>query len=287
MSAQWLAYLELTKPRLTLLALITALIGFLLGTPHNWNRREFWFVLLGTALVGAGCGILNQVMEQEPDRQMERTKQRPIPSGRVLEPNALAVGVITSTAGLLILTFGCNPLAGTLAALTLASYLFVYTPLKKTTALCTLAGAIPGAIPPLIGWAAARGSIGIGGWFLFWIVFIWQLPHFLAIAWIHRDDYARAGFKMLPVIDGNGAATGRQIILYCAALIPVSLLPAAYGFCGWIYFAVALTAGLLFLAAGIHAARTRTEQAARRLFISSILYLPVILITMTLERLLL
>ncbi len=287
MAAQFLAYLELTKPRLTLLALITALIGFLLGTPHQWNRREFWFVLLGTALVGAGCGILNQVMEQDPDRQMERTKQRPIPSGRVQEPNAMAFGVIAATAGLLILTFGCNALAGTLAALTLVSYLFIYTPLKKTTAFCTLAGAIPGAIPPLIGWAAARGSIGIGAWFLFWIIFIWQLPHFLAIAWIHRDDYARAGFKMLPVIDLNGAATGRQIIVYCAALVPVSLLPAAYGFCSWIYFGVALAAGLLFLAAGVHAARTRTEQAARQLFISSILYLPVILITMTLDRLLL
>jgi protoheme IX farnesyltransferase len=282
-----MAYLELTKPRLTLLALITAMIGFLLGTPHPWNRREFWLALLGTALIGAACGILNQVMEHEADRRMERTRQRPIPSGRVGESNALALGTIAAAAGILVLTLGCNALAGTLASLTLASYLFIYTPLKKTTAFCTLAGAIPGAIPPLIGWAAARGSLGMGAWFLFWIIFIWQLPHFLAIAWIHRADYARAGFKMLPVIDPDGAATGRQIVVYCMALIPVSLLPSAYGFCSWIYGAVALTAGILFLLAGIHAARERTELAARRLFLSSIFYLPVILITMTLERLLL
>ena len=215
---------------------------------------------------------------------MERTRGRPLPSGRLSPDSALAFGVLCSTAGLLALALGVNLLAAALAAATLVSYLFIYTPLKPRTALCTLVGAVPGALPPLIGWAAARGELGLAAWPLFFILFLWQLPHFLAIAWTWREDYARAGFRMLPVLDPEGGSTGRQIVLYCLALIPVSLLPAAMGSFGWLYFLTALAGGLGFLACGLATARTRSAPSARRLFFASILYLPLLLTTMTLDR---
>ena len=215
---------------------------------------------------------------------MERTRGRPLPSGRISPDSALAFGVACSVAGLAVLAFGANGLAAGLAAVTLVSYLFIYTPLKPRSALCTLVGAVPGALPPLIGWAAARGELGIHAWPLFFILFLWQLPHFLAIAWTWREDYARAGFRMLPVLDPEGGSTGRQIVLYCVALIPVSLLPAAMGSFGWFYFLAALVSGLGFLGCGWAAARSRSRPSARRLFFASILYLPFLLTTMTIDR---
>ncbi len=280
-------YLELTKPQLTLMAVVTALIGFMLAAPHPVDARTLAAVVLGTVLVGAGASALNQYLERDADARMERTRNRPLPSGRLNPESALLFGVAASVGGLLTLSFGANFLAGTLAAATLATYLFLYTPLKSRTALCTLVGAIPGAIPPLIGWAAARGHLSIEAWILFSILFLWQLPHFLAIAWTWREDYARAGFRMLPVLDPEGSSTGRQIVLYCLALLPVSLMPAALGSFGWIYFSVALISSLAFLACGFVTARVRSGASARRLFLASILYLPVILTTMTLDRVIL
>ena len=277
------AYLELTKPRLTGLAVVSALIGFWLGSAGSLSWGKFLAVLFGTSLIGAGAGALNQYLEREADSQMYRTRNRPIPSGRIRPESALLFGVVTSIAGLAALALGANPLAGTLATVTLASYLFLYTPLKRRTALCTLIGAIPGAIPPMIGWAAARGSLGLESWLLFAILFLWQLPHFLAIAWSFREDYARAHFKMLPVLDPEGIMTGRQIALYCLALLPVSLLPTALGLTGFLYFLVALISGLAFLGIGLFAAAVRTREAAHRLFLASVIYLPWILLTMTLD----
>jgi len=277
-------YLELTKPRLTLLAVVTALGGFLLGNWHPLSIGKILAVVLGTAAVGAGAGTLNQYLEREADGRMSRTRKRPLPSGRLDPDSALAFGVGCSVVGLSILAFGTNGLAASLAAATLISYLFIYTPLKSRTALCTLIGAIPGAIPPLIGWAAARGRLGIEAWLLFSILFLWQLPHFLAIAWTWREDYAQAGFRMLPVLDPEGRSTGRMIVLYCLALIPVSLLPAAMGSFGWVYFVAALISGLAFLGCGLATARDRSSASARRLFLASILYLPLLLTTMALDR---
>jgi protoheme IX farnesyltransferase len=218
---------------------------------------------------------------------MQRTKRRPLPSGRLTPKSALAFGVATSLAGLLILSCGVNRLAGVLAVITLVSYLFLYTPMKRRTALCTLVGAIPGAIPPLIGWVAVRGRLELPAWILFSILFLWQLPHFLAIAWTYREDYARAGFRMLPVLDPDGGSTGRQIALYCLALVPVSLLPTVLGFTGWLYFLAALVSGVAFFSVGLITARVRSGAAAHRLFFASLLYLPCLLGTMTLDRVIL
>jgi protoheme IX farnesyltransferase len=193
-------------------------------------------------------------------------------------------GIALSIAGLIVLTLGGGLLSGTLAVVILGSYLFVYTPLKQRTALCTLVGAIPGAIPPLIGWAAARGDLGAQAWLLFCILFLWQLPHFLAIAWIYRDDYARAGFQMLPVLDPEGGFTSRQIALYCLALVPVSLLPTIFGLSGAVYFLAALVSSLAFLGYGCAIVWNRSSGAAHRLFLASVIYLPWILFTMTLDR---
>ena len=277
-------YLELTKPRLTSLAVITSLIGFFLASNNSLNLVKLASVLLGTFFLGGGAGALNQVLEREADARMIRTRRRPIPSGRIHPESALAFGVAACVAGLLILTLGANPLAGMLASATLGIYLFVYTPLKSRTALCTLIGAIPGALPPLIGWAAVRGNLGIQAWLLFAILFLWQLPHFLAIAWEFREDYARAGFKMLPVLDPEGGLTFRQIALYCLALVPVSLLPTFLGLAGSLYFFSALGGSLVFLWIGLGAAQLKSAQAAHRLFFASVLYLPFLLLTMTLDK---
>ena len=277
-------YLELTKPRLTFLAVISALPGFLMASRGSPDLLRLVLLLAGTTLVGGGASALNQLLEIEPDSRMARTCGRPLPSGRITPEKALPFGVCTSAAGVWLLALGTSWLAGGLAALTLAVYLFLYTPMKQRSALCTLVGAIPGALPPLIGWAAARGTLSSEAWTLFSILFLWQLPHFLAIAWTHREDYRRAGFQMLPVLHPQGGLTFRQVVLYCLALVPVSLLPAALGQAGWFYFAVALAGGLLFLGCGLAAARARSDAWSRRLFLVSILYLPLILTALALER---
>jgi protoheme IX farnesyltransferase len=228
-------YLELTKPRVTTLVVLTTWLGYSTpGAPKSFSWG-WWLTMIGTWLVAAGASALNQYIERDLDAKMKRTLNRPLPAGRLEPGQALGFGVLLSIAGLFILQLGVNPLTAFLAVLSLASYLFLYTPMKTRTALCTLVGAIPGAIPPMMGWTAAHGSMAPQAWVLFGILFVWQLPHFLAIAWMYREDYARAGFPMLPVIDPDGGSTARMIILYSAVLIPVSLLPARMGLAGLSY----------------------------------------------------
>ena len=277
-------YLELAKPRLTALAVLASLMGGGIASRGTVGLTKLLVLFLGTSLVGAGASALNQFLERAADARMERTRGRPLPSGRLKPESVLSFGVLTSAAGLALLTFGGSPLAGALAALTLASYLFLYTPLKSRTALCTLVGAVPGALPPLIGWASIMGTLTAEAWLLFSILYLWQLPHFLALAWTYRKDYERAGFKMLPVVDPDGGSTFRQAVLYLLALVPVTLLPATLGIAGWGYFLVALFSGIAFLGCGLATARVRSSAWTRRLFLASVLYLPVILTAFTLEK---
>ena len=214
-------FLELTKPRITTLVVITAGVGYAVGAPRGIEPAAFVALLIGTALVAGGASALNQYWEREADARMERTRLRPIPAGRMAPPEALAFGLAVAGAGLVLLAT-INALTATLGLAALASYVLAYTPLKRITSLCTVVGAIPGALPPMMGWAAARGSVDAGAWALFGILFLWQLPHFLAIGWIFREDYARGGFPMLTVLDGDGRSTARQMMLYSAALIPVT-----------------------------------------------------------------
>ena len=231
----------------------------------------------GTALVAAGAAVLNQVAERDTDALMRRTRGRALPDGRVPPGDARLFGIVLSAGGLALLAALPHLLAAGLALATLILYLAVYTPLKRRTPLATLVGAVPGALPPLIGWTAAHGSISLGGAALFAIVFLWQIPHFMAIAWMYRDDYAKAGFPMLPVVDPAGRRAGRQAVVYAAALIPVSVVPALAGVSGTAYLVAALALGIVLLWLAIRFAATRTDRSARRLFFGSITYLPVLL----------
>jgi len=282
----WIAdYAELTKPRVTALILMSTLVGFYLGSPAELNIRLLLHTLLGTALVAAGTAALNQFWEREPDGKMLRTKDRPLPAGRMEPWKALSFGVLLSAAGIIYLGTVVHGLTSLLAALTLGTYLFLYTPLKKRTVLCTLVGAFPGAIPPLIGYVAASGGdFTLQAGILYLILFLWQFPHFLAIAWLYREDYARAGIVMLPVVEPDGRATGRQIVAYCAVLLPASLLPSLLGATGWIYFCGAFALGAAFLGSGIRAARARTKVQARRLLQSSVIYLPLLYALMMVDK---
>ena len=219
-------FANLIKARLTSLVLITTLVGFYCGSTSPVDYWVMLHALLGTALVAWGAAALNQWLEREPDSRMRRTENRPIPSGRLTPDAVLIIGALLSILGLLDLLFWVNKLTAFLGAITLASYLFIYTPLKKVTTLNTLIGAVPGAIPPLMGWTAARNEMSAAGWSLFAILFIWQLPHFMAIAWLYREDYARGGFKMLPIADPDGSKTAAQAVLHSIGLIPVSLFPS-------------------------------------------------------------
>jgi protoheme IX farnesyltransferase len=277
-------YLSLTKPRVTLMVLITMLFGFYLGSRSDVDFTLLFFALAGTALVAGGTSALNQYLERDLDAKMLRTKNRPLPAGRITPASALAFGVIISIAGLVLLAWRVNVLTALLAALTLTTYVFLYTPLKQKSHLSTLMGAIPGALPPMGGWSAARGEIGIEAWVLFMILFLWQLPHFLAIAWIYREDYARGGFPMLPVIDPEGHSTGRQIVSNCLALLAVSLLPALLGISGPRYFFGALFLGLVFFGCGAAVHFQRNNLSARRLMKASLIYLPALLLLMALDK---
>jgi protoheme IX farnesyltransferase len=241
--------------------------------------------LAGTGLVAGGASAFNQLIERRTDGLMKRTRLRPLPDGRLGPPEAAIVAAALSLAGLLILAVGANPLAAAVALTTLLTYAVVYTPLKLRTSFATVVGAIPGALPPVIGWAAARGALSEGAWVLFGIVFLWQLPHFLAIAWIYRDDYAKAGFPMLPVIEPDGRSTGRQAALYAAALLPLSLAPTLLGMTGQVYFAGALVLTLAFAGLAVRFAATRSIPDARLLFFASIIYLPLLWILMIGDRL--
>lgn len=277
-------YAELTKPRITALILMSTLVGFYLGSGNDLNFVLLFHTLLGTALVASGTATLNQFWERDADAKMLRTKDRPLPAGRLEPCQALWFGIALSLVGVLHLYRAVNPLSSLLAALTLASYLFLYTPLKKRTPLCTLVGAFPGAIPPLIGWVAVRGDITAAACVLYLILFLWQFPHFLSIAWLYREDYARGGIVMLPVVEPLGTSTARQILIYSAALLPVSLAPTLLGLTGWWYLGGAFVLGVGFLHYGIRAAVLKNKRQARRLLQASVLYLPLVYGLMLIDK---
>jgi protoheme IX farnesyltransferase len=278
-------YLALTKPRLNLLVVATSAAGYYLGGPGRPDLTPMTLAVAGTALVAGGAAVLNQLYERDTDALMRRTRLRPLPDGRVAPAEARLFGLALSLAGLVVLAARANWLSAGLALATLVVYLVVYTPMKRRTPLSTLVGAIPGALPALIGWTASHGSVALGGATLFAIVFLWQIPHFMAIAWMYRDDYGKAGFPMLPVIDPEGRRAGKQAVLYAAALVPVSLLPTLAGISGVVYFASALVLSLAMLALAMRFAATRSDTSARALFFGSITYLPLIWIVMIANRL--
>jgi len=277
-------YLELTKPRVTLMVLITTLVGFYLGARGEVNALLLLHTLLGTALVAGGTSALNQYLERDIDAKMLRTKNRPLPAGRLTPRQALIFASSIALAGLAHLALAVNLLTAALAALTLIGYAFIYTPLKPKTSLSTLAGAIPGALPPMGGWAAARNDLGIEAWVLFAILFLWQLPHVLAISWLYSEDYKRGGFPLLPVLDPQGQSASRQIISNCLALLPVSLLPSLIGLAGAVYFVGALILGVIFLGFGIVVAIEKDNLSARRLMLASLVYLPALLGLLTFDK---
>jgi protoheme IX farnesyltransferase len=277
-------YVALAKPRLNLLVVATAAAGYAMAHGDTSNVAALSGTVIGTGLVAAGASAVNQIIEREPDALMRRTRMRPLPDGRLGMPEAAALAAILCITGLLILAAGVNRLAAGVALATLASYAVIYTPLKRRTSFATVIGAIPGALPAVIGWAAAAGSLSQGAWVLFGIVFLWQLPHFLAIAWMYREDYARAGFPMLPVIEPDGRSTARQTVVYTAALLPVALAPTLLGMSGVVYFAGALILTLIFLGMSLRFATTRAVRDARRLFFTSIAYLPLLWILMIADR---
>jgi protoheme IX farnesyltransferase len=279
-------YIELTKPRITWLILMSTAVGYYFGL-RGWDSFGWWPLLhtiLGTGLIASGTAALNQWYEREADRRMRRTQGRPIPSGRVTAGRALAFGIVLSAAGFVELWLGANPLAGILGLATLFTYLFVYTPLKQRTWLSTAVGAFPGAMPPMIGYAAAAGAITAEAWVLFAILFLWQFPHFYSIAWMYRDDYARAGIRMLPVVEPNGRSTARQIVLCGLALIPVSLAPSLLGMTGKIYLLGAFALGSYFLYSGVRVAIDRTVLRARAVLLVSVVYLPLLYGLMLVDR---
>jgi protoheme IX farnesyltransferase len=277
-------YVELIKPRLVVMILITTAAGFYLGAQQTVDWLLCLHTLVGAGLTAAGVLGLNQYLERDVDAQMKRTQERPLPGGRMHPLTALLIGAILTGGGMLYLTISVNMLSGFVISLIVVSYLFLYTPLKRKTSLCTLIGAVPGALPPVVGWVAARGTLTGEAWVLFAILFFWQLPHSLAIAYIYREDYAKAGFRLLPVIHPDGASTCRQIVINCIALLGIGLLPALYNVAGSIYFFMALVSGVAFLAFGIYLARTRSIKAARYLLYASLLYLPIVFITMALDK---
>lgn len=276
-------FVALAKPRLNLLVIASALAGYVMGGGIA-DPVIVASLLVGTALVAGGASAFNQVLEREPDALMRRTRLRPVPDGRLQPGESLLFAGVLSASGVVILTAGANLLSAAVAFATLLTYAAVYTPLKRRSSFATVIGAVPGALPPVIGWAAATGALSRGGWVLFGIVFLWQLPHFLAIAWMYRDDYARAGFPMLPVIEPDGRSTGRQAVVYAAALLPLSLAPTLVGMAGGTYFAGAFALTLLFLGLTVKFARTRAVTDARRLFFGSIVYLPLLWILMIAGR---
>lgn len=268
-------FLALTKPRLNFLVVATTMAGYYLGS-SRLDVPALVNTVVGTALVAGGASAFNQVAERDVDGLMWRTRGRPLPDGRMRASTASRFALALSVAGLCQLALGVNLLAAAVALVTLLTYALVYTPLKKRTSLSTLIGGVPGALPAVIGWAAARGTLSIEAWVLFGIVFLWQMPHFLAIAWLCRDDYARAGLPMLPVVEPDGRSTATQVLLYSAVLVPMSLLPTVIGLAGGVYFAGAAALGTVFLALGVRFAMHRSDETARALFLGSISYLPLV-----------
>jgi protoheme IX farnesyltransferase len=269
-------WVELTKPRITLLVTLTTAAGFALASERPLDLPRFCATLVGTALVAAGSAAWNQYVERETDQLMRRTASRPLPGGRMIAEHALAFGGLLSLSGLTLLWLLVNPLTAAIGLATLLAYICVYTPMKRKSSLATLVGAIPGAAPPVMGWTGASGELDLGGWLLFAILFLWQLPHFLSIAWLYRDDYRRAGMPLLTVNDPDGRTTGRQAVLYALTLVPVSILPSAVGITGAVHLAGAMLCGLAFLASAVLFAREQSVPTARRLLLTSVCYLPAV-----------
>jgi len=277
-------FYELTKPRMNLLVVLTTAVGFYMASPGAIEWLLLLHTALGTALTAAGAAVLNQLVERDFDKLMPRTKNRPLPAGRVSPIEALLYGTILGVSGVGYLAMLVNPLTATLGAVTLLSYLFIYTPMKRWTTLNTVIGAVPGAIPPMMGVTAVTGVLSVQAISLFAILFFWQMPHFLAIAILYRQDYAAGGFKMLPVVDEDLSCTGHQIVLYALALVPASLMPVMAHMAGAMYFAAAVVLGLMFLGYGIACAVRKTRVDAKKLFFASIIYLPLLLLVMMIDR---
>lgn len=277
------SYLDLTKPRITWLILMSTGIGYFFGHQGSVDLLLLLNCLVGTALIASGTATLNQWYEHDADARMNRTNQRPIPAGKVTPRNALLFGIALLVAGELQLGLGVNALTAWLGLFTVASYLCLYTPMKQRTWWSTTVGAFPGAMPPLLGFAAARGALTIDAWILFAIIFLWQFPHFYAIAWMYRDDYAKAGIRMLPVVEPDGASTSRQILGFALLLIPISLLPSFFQMTGHWYLAAALILGGLFLKSAARLSRDRTSLNARGVLKASVLYLPLLYLALILD----
>jgi heme o synthase len=281
----WIAvYADLIKARLTTLVLLTTLVGFYLGWRGAMDYARMFHALLGTALLAGGAAALNQLLEREYDAKMRRTRARPLPSGRMQPVTVMLFGGICSATGLVYLALLVNLLTSVLGAVSLVIYLFIYTPLKRVTWLNTMVGAVPGALPPLMGWAAARGELAGGGWVLFAILALWQMPHFFAIAWLYRDEYAGAGFQMLPNVDPSGRRTARQTVGYALGLLLASLCPFVLHLTGPVFLAGALALGGVFLGFALRFARQLTVVRARQLFFLSIVYLPLLLTLLVLDK---
>jgi len=278
-------YVALAKPRVVAMVVVTTTVGYYLGSVGVPALRPLLETLGATGLAAAGTLALNQWMERDLDARMVRTRHRPLPDGRLLPGEALAFGLALLVAGVALLALCANALAATLTAAIAVVYLLLYTPLKRRTSLCSVVGAVPGALPPVAGWAAARGVLGPEPWILFGIMFLWQIPHTLALGRVYRDDYARAGIPLLPVLDRDGLRTGAHAVANCLALLPVALLPTLIGLAGPCYFAVALALGLGFLWSAVRLALRRSAAEARQLMLASLIYLPVLLAAMALDKL--
>lgn len=275
---------ELTKPRMNLLVVATTMVGYYVAARGQADWGRVLYTLIGTALTAAGASVLNQYAERKFDALMARTARRPLPGNRMRPTDALLFGVVLSVVGMAVLDLLVNPLTALLGAFTLATYVFLYTPAKRFTPLCTLIGAVPGAIPPVMGFTAVEGRITAPAIALFAILFFWQMPHFWAIAILYREDYARGGFRMLPVVDERLQSTGRQIVLYAMALVPISLSPALLGMDGLTYFVAALLLGIGFCGFAVRCAASRRRGDARQLFVASIVYLPALLAAMMIDK---
>ncbi|HWG38363.1 MAG TPA: heme o synthase [Terriglobales bacterium] len=276
--------LALTKPRVTLLVVLTAVASCYVAAQHALSAELLLFLALGTGLLAGGTAALNQLWERRTDALMARTRARPLPAGHLQPPPAALFGGVLAVAGTATLAIGLNWLCAEVGLATTAIYLLAYTPMKFRSPLSTVVGALPGAGPILMGWAAARGTLGLGAWILFGIQFLWQFPHFLSIAWLYKEQYERAGIRMLPVVDENGAETSRQVLLYSIALIPVSLLPSLIGLSGPAYFVGALGLGAAMLGASIESVRAKTRASYLRLLRASVLYLPLLFALMAWDR---
>ena len=277
-------YIELTKPRITWLILMSTAVGYFFGIKAGWNWVAILHTIIGTGLIASGTAALNQWYEREADAKMRRTQARPLPSGRLDPTRALLFAIAISIVGFLELALGVNWLTGWLGAFALGSYLFLYTPLKQRSPHSTTIGAIPGAMPPLIGYAAAHGSLTLQAWILFAILFLWQFPHFYAIAWMYREDYERAGIRMLPVVQPDGVSTARQMLIYSLILVPMSLVPKFLAMSGNIYLIGAIALGAFFVYSGMRVMQDRSRQHARAVLLMSVIYLPVLYSLMVFDR---